>query len=77
MLSVPVAAYVAAIIGDTYEVRATVYGLFIGWAFIGAVCIFARTFRSEQKSITLGRILLWFASVWLWPFLLLAGKTKR
>lgn len=39
VLSVPVAAYVAAIIGDTYEVRATVYGLFIGWAFIGAVCI--------------------------------------
>lgn len=77
VLSVPAAAFVAAAVGDTYEVRATVYGLFLGWAFIGAICIFIRTFRAERKPVTIGRIALWFASVWLWPLLLLLPKKKH
>lgn len=77
ILSVPAAAWTARLIGDTYEVRATVYCCFLLWVVCGAVCVFMRTWRGEQGQLSLGKIVLWFASVWLWPLLLLAGFRKH
>ena len=76
MLSVPTAAFTASFFGDTYEVRATVYGLLLLWVVTGSILIFARTYKKERKLPTPGRIFLWFASVWLWPLLLIFGKRR-
>lgn len=69
--SIPVAAYLAAILGDTYNVRVAVYCSLLLWAVIGAVSIFLVTQKSEQKPISISRILLWFVSAWLWPLLII------
>lgn len=74
VLSVPTAAIVAAWLGDTYEKRALVYCIFLLWALVGAILIFAKTYRYESKQITLFRVLLWLASAWLWPLLLLRRR---
>lgn len=71
VLSVPVAAWTARLLGDSYESRVTVYGCFLLWVIAGAVSVFIRTRKVERDGLTAGGILLWFASVWLWPLLLL------
>lgn len=76
VLSVPVAAYTASFFGDTYEVRAAVYGLLLLWVVTGSILIFVRTYKKERKLPTPGRVLLWFASVWLWLLLLVFGKRR-
>lgn len=77
VLSVPAAAYTAAFLGDTYEKRALIYGLFLLWAVVGAIVIFWKTHASETQTLSLARILLWFASAWLWPLLLLSSRKRR
>lgn len=71
VLSVPVAAWTARLLGDSYESRVLVYSCFLLWVVAGAVSVFIRTRKVERDRLTPGRILLWFASVWLWPLLLL------
>ena len=68
--SVPAAAYLSAMLGDTYEMRATVYCILLLWAVIGASSIFIVTRSAEQKPFTVGRALMWFTSAWLWPLLI-------
>ena len=75
VLSVPAAAFVAASIGDSYEMRALIYSIFLLWALIGAITIFAKTYRYETKRLTPSRILLWFVSTWVWPLLLIKRKS--
>lgn len=77
VLSVPTAAWTARIIGDTYEVRAIVYCSFLLWVVCGAIYVFVQTWRGEQGQLSFGKIILWFASVWLWPLLLLVALLKR
>ena len=49
--SVPVSAYVASFIGDSYEVRVMVYGAILLWVISGAITIFFKTYKSEKKRL--------------------------
>lgn len=75
-LSVPIAAYTAAWLGDTYNSRVMIYCGFLIWVIIGAVAIFRKTYKGETRRPTFRRILLWCISLWLWPFLLLVKPQK-
>ncbi|MDQ3214581.1 MAG: hypothetical protein M3P99_00655 [Pseudomonadota bacterium] len=67
VLSVLVAAMVAAQIGDDYQTRVWVYAGFVLWVVIGAAVIFMLAHRSEAAPLSVSRVLLWTASIWLWP----------
>ena len=60
--SVPLSAYIASFIGDTYHTRVIVYGLILLWVIAGAMTIFFKTYKSEKSSISFKFILLWFFS---------------
>lgn len=74
--SVPLSAFIASFIGDSYQIRVIVYGLILIWVISGAIAIFFKTYRSEKKRLSIRFIFLWFLSVWLWPLLLLFGKNR-
>lgn len=75
--SIFASAYLAAALGDTYEVRCMVYAGLLAWVVAGAVTIFSRTWKSETQAFSLRFIALWFVSVWLWPLLLAAGLLRK
>lgn len=72
-LSVPIAAWLGAWIGDalggTYGWRAGVYGLLLLHLVVGTGVLFMRVARHETRPLSLQRLLLWLASLWLWPIL--------
>jgi hypothetical protein len=78
LLSVPTAAllgrWAGDLFGDTYAVRAGVYGVLLLYVVVGAVVLFAKVARHETRALSAGRLALWFASLWLWPALLLARR---
>lgn len=74
VLSIPIAAYVAAFIGDTYNTRALLYLSMLSWISIGSITLFFKTRRAESHHITVKRAFLWTLSVWCWPLLILASK---
>ncbi len=74
--SVPFSAYIASFIGDTYLVRVWVYGLMLLWVIAGAITLFLRTYKNETRKLSVGFIVLWFFSVWLWPLLLFFGSRR-
>ena len=77
VLCVPMAAYCAAWLGDTYQRRALIYCGFLLWCVIGAVVVFRKTYRSETQRPTFGKILQWCLSLWLWPLLILSSALKK
>ena len=74
--SVPLSAYLAAFIGDSYQTRVFVYGIILLWVISGAITIFFKTYKAEKKSLSIRFIVLWFFSVWLWPLLLIFGRNR-
>jgi hypothetical protein len=78
LISVPVAALAArvlgSVLGDTYAVRAGVYGGLLLYVVVGAVVLFAKVARHETRPLSFGRLGLWLASLWLWPALLAARR---
>ncbi len=78
LLSVPVAAllgrWAGSLLGDTYALRAGVYGALLLYVVVGAVVLFAKVARHETRPLSAGRLALWFASLWLWPALLAARR---
>lgn len=58
------------LIGGTYAWRAGVYTGLLLYVVAGAVVLFAKVARHETKPLDAGRILRWYASLWLWPLLL-------
>jgi hypothetical protein len=78
LLSVLVAAFAGRLVGDAaggdYGHRATVYLALLAHVVVGAVVLFARVARHETRPLSPGRVLVWFASLWLWPLLLAAGR---
>lgn len=74
LLSVPVAALVGSwlgnLLGGTYGWRAGVYAGLLLHVVVGAAVLFAKVARHETQPVSPGRILRWFASLWLWPLLL-------
>jgi len=78
IVSVMLAATVAGHIGDDYSTRASIYTFAVLWVLAGAVVVFMLAHRGETKSLSVGRVLLWIASIWLWPvFALRAYHQKR
>lgn len=78
VLSVPLAALVARGLGDafggSYGVRAAIYSVVLMYLVVGAGVLFAKVARHETRALSLRRLLLWLASLWLWPVLLFTRR---
>ena len=78
LLSVPAAALAGRVLADVfggdYNARVAVYGLLLLYVVAGAVVLFIKVAQHETRPLTPGRVLTWFASLWLWPLLLLTGQ---
>jgi len=77
VLSVMVSATVAGQIGDDYATRAWIYTIAVLWVLVGAVVMFMLAHRGETKILSVGRVLLWTASIWLWPVFALRAWQRR
>ena len=76
VLSILVAAMVAGQVGATYEERALVYAGFVLWVVLGAAVVFILAHRGEAGRLSITRVLLWAASIWLWPVFLLLRRRR-
>lgn len=80
LASVFVAAFagrvLGSLLGDTYGARVTIYGLLLLYVVIGAVVLFLRVARHETRPVSVGRVLRWLASLWLWPALWLLTRRR-
>ena len=78
LLSVLAAAFAGSLLGDAfgggYGLRAGLYAALLLYVVVGAGVLFAKVARHETRPLSVGRVGLWFSSLWLWPMLLLAGK---
>ena len=78
LLSIPIAAGVGVLVGgwlgDTYAARAGVYAAVLVYVVVGAVVLFVKVARHETRPLSLKRLALWLASLWLWPLLLLGRR---
>ena len=81
VLSVLSAALAGRWLGDAfggdYGTRVTVYGLLLLHTVVGAVVLFVKVAQHETRPLTAGRVLIWWASLWLWPLLLLGARKAR
>lgn len=79
LLSIPLAAslgvWIGGWLGDTYTARAGVYAAVLVYVVVGAVVLFVKVARHETRPLSLKRLALWLASLWLWPLLL--GRRRR
>ena len=77
-LVVLTAALAGRLLGDVfgggYGARVTVYGVLLLHVVVGAVVLFIKVAQHETRPLTAGRVLTWFASLWLWPLLLARRK---
>jgi hypothetical protein len=80
LLSVFAAAFAGAALGDLvgggYGTRVAVYGALLVYVLTGAVVLFVRVAQHETAPLSFARVARWFASLWLWPLLLVAGRGK-
>ena len=78
LLSVPAAAFAGRFLGDAfggdYGLRVSIYGVLLLHVVIGAVVLFIKVARHETRRLNAARVLRWFASLWLWPLLLLLAR---
>src|SRR5688500_15331023 len=74
VLSVLVAAMLAGQIEGEYQTRALVYAGAVMWVLVGAVVVFVLAHRGEAGRLSIVRVLLWAASIWLWPLFLLLRR---
>jgi hypothetical protein len=78
VLSVMIAAMLAGQLDGEYSQRALVYSGLVLWVLAGAVVMFILAHRAEGGRLSPGRVLLWTATIWLWPlFALLAWQRKK
>jgi hypothetical protein len=78
VVSVMIAAMLAGMLDGEYATRALVYTGLVLWVIAGAVVMFILAHRSEGGRLSPGRVLLWTATIWLWPvFALLAWQRRR
>jgi hypothetical protein len=84
LLSVFVAAFAGRLVGDAiggaaggdYGVRVAIYVALLAYVIAGAVVMFLRVARHETRPLSMRRVLVWFASLWLWPLLFVAGGRR-
>lgn len=77
ILSVLVAAMAAGQLDGDYGTRAAVYTGLVLWVLAGAVVMFVLAHRSEGGRLSPGRVLLWTATIWLWPVFALLAWQRR
>lgn len=63
--------------GDSYGLRAGFYGALLLYVVVGAVLLFTRVAVHETRALNAQRVLLWLASLWLWPALLFLRRFVR
>jgi hypothetical protein len=61
--------------GDSYGARVACYSVLLLYVVVGAFVLFAKVAQHETQPVSVARVALWFASLWLWPGLLLRKKT--
>jgi hypothetical protein len=75
LLSVLAAAVLGRVIGDaiadSYGLRVGLYAVLLVYVVVGAVLLFVRVAQHETRPLSPGRVARWFASLWLWPLLLM------
>lgn len=80
LLSVPIAALLGAAlgdwIGDSYAWRAGLYGALLLYVVVGAGVLFAKVAQHERRALSVARVGVWLASLWLWPALLFAAARR-
>jgi hypothetical protein len=78
LLALVAAALAGSLLGDaigaSYGWRAGAYIALLLYVVVGAGVLFARVAVHETRPLSGGRVALWFASLWLWPGLLLARR---
>jgi lysylphosphatidylglycerol synthetase-like protein (DUF2156 family) len=77
VVSVMVAAMLAGLLDGEYSTRALVYTGLVLWVLVGAVVMFILAHRSEGGRLSPGRVLLWTATIWLWPVFALLARQRR
>lgn len=80
VLCVPIAAFLASF-GQTYNERALVYCVVLLWGVAGAIAVFSLTWRNTSGQISVGLMIKWVVSAFLWPLLLIswlvAGRKRK
>lgn len=78
VLSVPAAAllgrWLGDLVADDYAWRAGIYAVLLAYVVAGAVVLFMKVARHETRPVSAARVALWFASLWLWPVLLVLRR---
>ncbi len=77
VLSIVVAAWVAGNLGGDYSTRAWIYAAAVLWVVAGAVIVFMLIHKAETALLSPKRVLLWTASIWLWPVFALRYWPRR
>lgn len=62
------------LIADSYGLRVALYSGLLVYVIVGAGLLFVRVAQHETRPLSAGRVLLWLASLWLWPALLLRRR---
>jgi hypothetical protein len=68
--------WVGDLLGGDYGTRVLVYGLALLYVVVGAGVLFAKVARHETRALSFSRVATWFASLWVWPMLLLGASRK-
>jgi len=75
---VVISLLIAALIGGSlpldYGGRAWAYTGLVAYVVAGAFVVFKLTAGGEQGGLSVARILMWIASLWLWPLFLLLRR---
>ena len=74
VLSIMLAAMLAGQFPGDYESRAVVYTGCVLWVLLGAAVMFMLAHRGEASRLSIARVLLWTASIWLWPVFVLLRR---
>lgn len=78
LIAVIVSMLIAAMIGGAlpfdYQGRAWTYTGLVLYVIAGAVVVFRMTYEGERQPLSLGRIVKWIVSLWLWPLLLVRRR---
>ena len=74
VMAVLASALLGSVLGDlitgTYGARVAVYSALLLYVVVGAGVLFAKVAQHETRPLSATRVGLWFASLWLWPLLL-------
>jgi hypothetical protein len=72
LLAAVLGSAIASAWGGGYGARVATYAGLLLYVVVGAGVLFAKVAQYETQPLTLRRVGLWLASLWLWPLLLLS-----